>query len=96
MVQLNLILGVIFGRIFQLQLNLYRIYNHHLILVDINMKSNFILFWLNDDSEDLINFTFFQIILLYIQINPKNNHYVNWEWERKSNFTLGIKLYKIE
>ena len=72
MVQLNLILGVIFGRIFQLQLNLYRIYNHHLILVDINMKNpNFILFCLNDDSEDLINLTFYQIILLYMQINPK-------------------------
>ena len=97
MVQLNLILGVIFGRIFQLHEYLYHIYNHHLILVELNMKNpNFILYWLNDDSEDLINFTFFQIILLYIQINPKNNHYVNWEWERKSNFTLGIKLYKIE
>ena len=55
--QLNLILVGIFDRIFQLIKNLHHIYNHHLFLINIYMQNpNFILFWLNDNSVNLINF----------------------------------------
>ena len=54
-----------------------QIYNHHLFLLNICIENHhFNMFWLNDNSENLINFTFHFIILLYKLINPKNYKHI--------------------